>query len=504
MYNIVMEKKKLLFIILSAIALLGVTIVLIVVFPLNNQQPPTDPTDNNGITQPTVPVVTADNFILPEKIIITIDESNVEIPYQLPNNISVVPEFTIYSGNSIEIIQDKVSPVSYGITKVKAKAQDVIKYLDIVVFQLTLTAPSDLMCGEKADKSYTKYQIDLSTNYEIDLQSTYSYNNLQNVNIIQQNQAKTNLKFEFEILDTQASFTIQCYDKEYTINLTANRYISNFQVSLSNDLEFSQNKYILYKIVDESYRNEALSDGYASFSKIEILNTNQYELSVINSNLKLNNNLISTVNAGESEIIIKATDGSNYEERIKFSIIDTYLLSVETNLSSIELSITKNKQTNFNLTLLPFYASVKNYRVEYNNEVIDFTDGIITALQVGQTQINIYLNDSIYKSIDVKVLDEYRLYLYNNLTSEEITNNSLNIDFSSSNQISLNYIIKNHNYNNSIIQKLNISIIEGGKIIEQYDFVDKIYLKVTEKGQIVLNIKNEDLLINENLYINIV
>lgn len=498
-----LQKKKLLICLLSMLIIFSIIGVIILVKPDDYRQNLPDkeietPSDTDGTID-----ITIDNFIVPEEIIISIDENNVNIPYSLPDN-SITPSFSILSGNSVMLSSNnKIDAVNFGITEIKAKADDIVKTIKVIVFNLTITCDNNLKYGKDANGVYSTYYIDLQANYRIESYEITN-TNLQNINRINSNLDKTSYRFSFEILNSIASFNIKVYDLEFSLDLTATPFIDKFDYNLSNNLQANpQNEYELYTISSEEYIENALQDGYPTFTKIEILNTNEYIMECTNENIKIDNNIITAISEGKSSIRITATDHSNYSEEIKFNIISTSLRDVICDVDEITLSITKDKERQINYSFKPLYATNLSYEIVYNNEIILLDNNVVTAKNVGKTSIDFYINSVLKKQIFITILEEYNVMIYNNLTGDAIDITSFTHNFAHSNDLSFRYEIRDHKGQLSINQSLNIVIIENANLLQSYDFNDKIYLNINSTGKIIIKLENENLRILEYLNINI-
>lgn len=495
---------------LIAISIIGFTIILCFAFPQSNEFPPIKPPiqdatgseDDNDENQN---ILTESDFILVKDIVLTIDETEAKITYNLPDWCTQKPIFSIKSGNSITLNNENILPVNYGTTVIEATIEDIIKEVSVTVLNVEFSIAENLRCGPKFDGSFDLQTITITSNYAI-TNFSLTGSGVKNIDFISTNSNKTIANYTFELTEENALLIFNLDGFEFKKEIQSTKYISNIEYSLTNNLAKDQNNnYILYKISDTKYELDSLNDGNPSFTEIEIksLEESNYTMTINSNKIILDNNIIYSNDVGIAELRISATDGSGYFITINFIVVETTANSVITNIDEIILNITDINGIAFITTYSPIYSSYANIHLIYDKNIIIIEDNIVSPKQIGNTNIQIYLNDTLVKQIPVTIKDVYTLKIINNKTEEEIISN-MNINFATEQDISLLYEIYCHDNSLCKNQQLNITIIDEENIVQIYETVDRIYIKFKSTGNIKVKLINANLNINEELIINII
>lgn len=497
-----MKKSVLIALILAFV--MTATIVLAIILKRDNNSDNNNPTpqvETHQDEESEKPVlITNENFIVPSDILVTIDEEDAIIDYQLPTNCKISPTFSIESGTCITLVGRNISPTDYGTAVIKAVADTVTKHISVTVLKIELNIEDNLRCGAKADGTFDTHTLTVLSNYAL---SDFNIigTGTKNITFKSQSVDRKTIVYEFQLTQCDSNIKFTCYDQTITKGITSTAYISNCNYSLSNNLEKDVNgNYILYRINNQIYETTALSDNKPCFTNIVINNPSQFVISSDNTAiLAVSGNKISAVNIGATTLTITANDGSQYSEKIKFIVKDTYANIILTTKDSVELKIESFKQCQLTISYLPVYATSTVITSQFDNSIIDYNNSTITAKTVGSTTLEFFINGVSKKQIPVVVKDEFHLVLVNNITQVEITDMQISINLLESDQLSLIYLIQNHKNQASINQTLDIIFEDENNIASNIETTDRVYAKLNKTGQFQITMKNAELGINETL-----
>lgn len=217
---------------------------------------------------------------------------------------------------------------------------------------------------------------------------------------------------------------------------------------------------------------------------------------------------------------------SNYETKIKnYQTVykvdgqtQIFAESIENLPNIIELEISNTFALTY--TILPSNANVCNVNfVSETNSCFNLENEIITALEVGNGSISVYLNDVMIKTISLNIIAEVGIEEQNDYFFDiSLTNNYDDIEFNSTTNVvtlemsnfvasvtvSFNIILKN-NEETSFLWQYSITdidnIIAGSP--SKPAGCNSLAITFSKTGQILIEIFNTDLNVSKTITVNV-
>ena len=284
-----------------------------------------------------------------------------------------------------------------------------------------------LHTNTKADGTYTKYNMVISTNKKVNNVPKFS----SGINITSIKQSNNEILVEFYKTNNDLiSFTLfdEISNESISYNCSEIEQIEYLQF-IEYELTFPNENQInnLY-LVNEDYIVKASEENIFNYANLKII-SEDIKVST-NENIIYSNGKITAHSVGTGVLTLVANDGSNLIKEITFNIEN---IKAETISFSILNDVKVGDSVSYEISIQPIYAVTK-IEVQYDSEFIECNDNNYYAIKSGQTVITIFDEVSgIVIEKELTINNKYVDIFVNGELTYEISTNigdrlSINID----------------------------------------------------------------------------